>query len=131
MQLLVFVIQVLLVYQYPNSQTKHERASSPPPPPPSTHKDKPPAPPSPFEIHYPRADGAKRRARVLIPPAIYTRGNESIKSKVHQSSRALTNDGWSSSLISKIWLVACRSGISKISSFKRHIFGKSFHIQQA
>ena len=27
---------------------------------------------------YPRADGAKRRARVLIPPAIYTRGNESI-----------------------------------------------------
>ena len=29
--------------------------------------------------HYPRADGAKRRARVLIPPpAIYTRGNESI-----------------------------------------------------
>jgi hypothetical protein len=26
----------------------------------------------------PRADGAKRRARVLIPPAIYTRGNESI-----------------------------------------------------
>jgi hypothetical protein len=26
----------------------------------------------------PRADGAKRRARVLIPPAIYTRWNESI-----------------------------------------------------
>jgi hypothetical protein len=28
----------------------------------------------------PRADGTKRRARVLIPPppAIYTRGNESI-----------------------------------------------------
>ena len=26
----------------------------------------------------PRADGAKRRARVLIPPAIYTRGDESI-----------------------------------------------------
>jgi hypothetical protein len=26
----------------------------------------------------PRANGAKRRARVLIPPAIYTRGNESI-----------------------------------------------------
>ena len=25
-----------------------------------------------------KADGAKRRARVLIPPAIYTRGNESI-----------------------------------------------------
>ena len=32
-----------------------------------------------FSLHiYPRADGAKRRARVLIPPAIYTRGNESI-----------------------------------------------------
>jgi hypothetical protein len=26
----------------------------------------------------PLANGAKRRARVLIPPAIYTRGNESI-----------------------------------------------------
>jgi hypothetical protein len=26
----------------------------------------------------PRANGTKRRARVLIPPAIYTRGNESI-----------------------------------------------------
>jgi hypothetical protein len=26
----------------------------------------------------PRADGAKRRVRILIPPAIYTRGNESI-----------------------------------------------------
>jgi hypothetical protein len=30
-------------------------------------------------MFYPRADGAKRRARVLIPPpAIYTRENESI-----------------------------------------------------
>jgi hypothetical protein len=28
--------------------------------------------------HHPRADGAKRCARVLIPLAIYTRGNESI-----------------------------------------------------
>jgi hypothetical protein len=26
--------------------------------------------------------------------------------------------GWSSSLISKIWLIACRSGISKISILK-------------
>jgi hypothetical protein len=26
--------------------------------------------------------------------------------------------GWSSSLISKIWLIACRSGISKISVLK-------------
>jgi hypothetical protein len=29
--------------------------------------------------------------------------------------------GWSSSLISKIWLIACRSGISKISILK-HIY---------
>jgi hypothetical protein len=27
-------------------------------------------------------------------------------------------NGWSSSLISKIWLIACRSGISKISVLK-------------
>jgi hypothetical protein len=40
------------------------------------------------------------------------------KSKVHQWSRArVTNRGWSSSLISKIWLFA-RCGISKISIFK-------------
>jgi hypothetical protein len=40
------------------------------------------------------------------------------KSKVHQWSRAwVTNRGWSSSLILKIWLFA-RSGISKISIFK-------------
>ena len=30
------------------------------------------------QANYPPADGAKRRAMVLIPPAIYTRGNESI-----------------------------------------------------
>jgi hypothetical protein len=40
------------------------------------------------------------------------------KSKVYQWSRAwVTNRGWSSSLISKIWLFA-RSGINKISIFK-------------
>jgi hypothetical protein len=40
------------------------------------------------------------------------------KSKVHQWSRPLvTNRGWSSSLISKIWLFAS-SGINKISIFK-------------
>ena len=30
------------------------------------------------KLRNPQADGAKRRAMVLIPPAIYTRGNESI-----------------------------------------------------
>jgi hypothetical protein len=34
----------------------------------------------------------------------------------HQSPMVLS--GWSSSLISKIWLIACRSGISKISILK-------------
>jgi hypothetical protein len=59
---------------------------------------------------HPRANGAERRAKVLIPPAIYPWGKESIsnfniiimKSKVHQWSRAwVTVRGWSSSLISK------------------------------
>ena len=49
------------------------------------------------------ADGAKRRARVLIPPLrLFTPGETKAlaKSKVHQLLRAwVTNDGWSSSLI--------------------------------
>jgi hypothetical protein len=38
----------------------------------------------------PRADGAKRRARVLIPPRLFTPGETKAlgKSKVHQISRA-------------------------------------------
>ena len=43
----------------------------------------------------PRADGAKRRARVLIPPRLFTPGETKAlaKSKVHQLSRAwVTND---------------------------------------
>jgi hypothetical protein len=54
------------------------------------------------------------------PPRLFTPGETKAltKSKVHQWARAsLTVRGWSSSLISKIWLVA-RSGISKISIFK-------------
>ena len=61
---------------------------------------------------YPRADGAKRRARVLIPPATFTPGETKAlaKSKVHQISRAwVTNRGWSSSLISKIWRTVMNS----------------------
>ena len=40
--------------------------------------------------YYPRADGAKRRARVLIPPRLFTPGETKAlaKSKVHQISRA-------------------------------------------
>jgi hypothetical protein len=50
-----------------------------------------------FFSDFPRADGAKRRARVLIPPppAIFTPGETKAlaKSKVHQLSRAwVTND---------------------------------------
>ena len=47
---------------------------------------------------HPRADGAKRRARVLIP-RLFTPGETKAlaKSKVHQISRAwVTNRGWSS-----------------------------------
>jgi hypothetical protein len=46
----------------------------------------------------------------------------------YQSPTVLS--GWSSSLISKIWLIACRSGMSKISILKdiylenRFIFNK-------
>jgi hypothetical protein len=38
----------------------------------------------------PRADGAKRRARVLIPPRLFTPGETKAlaESKVHQISRA-------------------------------------------
>ena len=38
----------------------------------------------------PRADGAKRRARVLIPPRLFTHGETKAlaESKVHQISRA-------------------------------------------
>jgi hypothetical protein len=31
------------------------------------------------KIHFPRADGAKRRARALIPPGYLHPGNESIR----------------------------------------------------
>ena len=61
----------------------------------------------------PRADGAKRRARVLIPPRLFIPGETKAlaKSKVHQLSRAwVTNDGWSSSLISKIWRTVMNNG---------------------
>ena len=45
-------------------------------------------------MYIPLADGAKRRARVLIPPAIYTRETKALaKLKVHQISRVWhTND---------------------------------------
>jgi hypothetical protein len=59
-------------------------------------------------INYPRADGAKRRARVLIPPG---ETKALAESKVHQISRAwVTNRGWSSSLISNIWRTVMNSG---------------------
>jgi hypothetical protein len=43
----------------------------------------------------PRADGAKRRARVLIPPGLFTPGETTAlaKSKVHQISRASLTNG--------------------------------------
>jgi hypothetical protein len=43
-----------------------------------------------IQNYYPRADGAKRRARVLIPPRLFTPGETKAlaKSKVHQVSRA-------------------------------------------
>jgi hypothetical protein len=53
-------------------------------------------------------------------PRLFTPGEREAlaKSKVHQWAWAsVTNRGWSSSLISKIWLFA-RSGISKISIVK-------------
>ena len=61
----------------------------------------------------PRPDGAKRRARVLIPPRLFTPGETKAlgKSKVDQISRAwVTVGGWSSSLISKIWRTVMNSG---------------------
>jgi hypothetical protein len=33
--------------------------------------------------------------------------------------------GWSSSLISKIWLIACRSGIRKIQSVLKDIYSEN------
>ena len=77
-------------------------------------------------------------------PRLFTPGKTKAlaKSKVHQISRASPTNlsGWSSSLISKIWLIACGSGISKISmlkdilwewdkqdfNVKRHIFALNF-----
>ena len=69
-----------------------------------------------FGLVYPRANGAKRRARVLIRTAIYTREKESIaKSEVHQISRArgsrVAVSGWSS-LISKMWRTILHYNIS-------------------
>jgi hypothetical protein len=64
-------------------------------------------------LYFPRADGAKRRARVLIPPRLFTRGETKAlaESKVHQISRAwVTKRGWSSSLISNIWRTVMNSG---------------------
>jgi hypothetical protein len=67
--------------------------------------------------HLSPADGAKRRARVLIPrlfTPVETKPLE--KSKVHQLSRAWVTNGvrvldvWSSSLISKIWRTVMNSG---------------------
>ena len=73
---------------------------------------------------YPRADGAKRRAKVLIPPGYlhpekrkHLRSLKFINNRV-RDQRSTILSGWSSSLISKIWLIACRSGISKISILK-------------
>jgi hypothetical protein len=63
---------------------------------------------------------ASARGEGSNSPRLFTPGEREAlaKSKVHQWSRAsVTNRGWSSSLISKIWLFA-RSGISKISIFK-------------
>jgi hypothetical protein len=56
-------------------------------------------------------------------PRLFTSGETKAlaKSKVHQISRASVTNGveWvASSLISKIWLIACRSGMSKISILK-------------
>ena len=71
-----------------------------------------------YSILYPRADGAKRRAKVLIPPParIFTPGETKALAKSKVPPTMLS--GWSSSLISKIWLIACRSGISKLSVLK-------------
>jgi hypothetical protein len=46
-------------------------------------------------IYHPRADGAKRRARVLIPPRLFTPGETKAlaESKVHQLSRAWVTNG--------------------------------------
>ena len=58
-------------------------------------------------------------------PRLFTPGETKAlaKSKVHQTDRGRDQrtsilSGWSSSLISKIWLIACRSGMSKISILK-------------
>jgi hypothetical protein len=71
-------------------------------------------------IIYPRADGVKRRARLLIPPGFFPPGESKAlaKSKVHQWSRAwLTNNVsvgghphwsqnmWRTVMNSKYWLV--------------------------
>jgi hypothetical protein len=56
----------------------------------------------------PRADGEGTNS-----PRLFTPGETKAlaKSKVHQLSRAwVTNDGWSSSLISKIWPTVMNSG---------------------
>ena len=59
---------------------------------------------------YPRADGAKRRARVQISLS-YLHPKALAESKVHQISRAwVINFGWSSSLISNIWRTVLNSG---------------------
>jgi hypothetical protein len=65
-----------------------------------------------MDVNNPRADGAKRRARVLIPRGYLHPVKLALaKFKVHQLSRAsVTNDGWSSSLISKIWRTVMNSG---------------------
>ena len=63
----------------------------------------------------PEQTGRKPGARVTNSARLFTPGEMKAlaESKVHQISRAwVTNDGWSSSLISKIWRIV-RSGKGK------------------
>ena len=68
-------------------------------------------------------------------PRLFTPGETKAlaKSKVHQSSRALTNDlEWVVILTDLKNIADCLQEWDKQDfNFKRHIFGKSFHIQQA
>ena len=67
------------------------------------------------------------------PPRLFTPGETKalVKSKVHQSSRALTNE-WVVILTDSKNMADCLQEWDKQDfNFKSHIFGKSFHLQQA
>jgi hypothetical protein len=70
---------------------------------------------------------------VTNSPRLFTPGETKalVKSKVHQSSRALTNE-WVVILTDPKNMADCLQEPNKQDfNFKRHIFGKSFHLQQA